>query len=315
MKLSRIWILVSFIFISACGSSQQSPENPNIVSQGPTTPAVQPGNFNKSITVGGVERKFLYHVPNGYDGSKPLPLVVLFHGMGKNAKDMIEGTGMIAKSNESHFIVASLQGTGEPAGWNSGFLPNGNTSDDIAFTRAAVQQIQGDLNIDSKRIYAAGFSNGAFFVHRVAAELPDVFAAVAVVEGTIGVVQDDGTKLMVTEPKAPISILLIHGKKDAVVPHRGGLSDGPSHLNMLSVEEALQIWTVADGCSVVQPELKSLPGDAGQFGVFQPCTSGSEVALLELDNGVHEWPTLTNAANVSGTDLIVNFFAKHPKAN
>jgi len=34
-----------------------------------------------------------------------------------------------------------------------------------------------------------------------------------------------------------------------------------------------------------------------------------------LDNGVHEWPTLTNAANVSGTDLIVNFFAKHPKAN
>src|SRR5689334_16608049 len=67
------------------------------------TPA--PGDSVQTITVGGVQRTFIRHIPTGYDGSVPVPLVVVLHGRGGNAKGMEENTGFSAKADAEKFVV------------------------------------------------------------------------------------------------------------------------------------------------------------------------------------------------------------------
>tara|TARA_B110000263_G_C15285732_1_gene500682 strand:+ start:1771 stop:1935 length:165 start_codon:yes stop_codon:yes gene_type:complete len=43
----------------------------------------------------------------------------------------------------------------------------------------------GDFNVDSKRIYASGFSNGGFFAYSLACYKSNLFASIASVSGTM----------------------------------------------------------------------------------------------------------------------------------
>ena len=47
--------------------------------------ALGPGDHTRTLTVGGRERTYLVHVPKSYDGSKPFPVVLAFHGGGSLA--------------------------------------------------------------------------------------------------------------------------------------------------------------------------------------------------------------------------------------
>src|SRR5579862_8914244 len=44
------------------------------------TPAMAPGRYVEHVKVGDLDRMFILHVPPGYDGSKPIPVVVVLHG-------------------------------------------------------------------------------------------------------------------------------------------------------------------------------------------------------------------------------------------
>src|SRR5205814_1214846 len=41
--------------------------------------ALAPGDSNKNVMVGTLNRSYVLHIPTGYTGSKPLPLVIDFH--------------------------------------------------------------------------------------------------------------------------------------------------------------------------------------------------------------------------------------------
>lgn len=73
--------------------------------------------------------------------------------------------------------------------WNAGGAINGyncvsgnacnNGVDDMAYVRALVGAVGTQLSVDAKRVFAAGFSNGAALTQRLACQRSDVFAAVA----------------------------------------------------------------------------------------------------------------------------------------
>ena len=46
-----------------------------------------PGEKSESVTVGGMSRTFLRHIPTGYTGKTPVPVVIDYHPLG--------GTGCI----------------------------------------------------------------------------------------------------------------------------------------------------------------------------------------------------------------------------
>ena len=285
----------------------------------PTSSAVaaptimQPADAQKSITVDGLARQYILHVPAGHDPGKPMPLVIVLHGHGGNAKSMIHTTGFDAIADREGFIVAYVQGTigsdGKSA-WNTGITPDlGITAHDVKFMRALVDELKSKLGVDPRRVYAAGFSNGGFMSHRLAAQASDVFAAVGVVEGTVGTKQDDGW-LDIAAAKGPIPIAIMHGKKDGAVLYDGGTSNN-GHTSR-SVAFAVERWTKTDGCTG-KPTKKTLVPKKVVTSDYANCTGDNEVLLYTLLQGAHEWPTVANAAGISASEELWKFFARHPK--
>jgi len=295
---------LALLSIVACGSGSSS----QLV--------MQPGNYNQTITSGGLQRNYILHVPQDYDGTQSLPLVFVLHGGGGTAQSMIGLTGLDSMANQEGFFVAYLQGTlgDEKSGWNTGITDNGVTVDDVGFVRDAVTELEGQLNVDTRRIYAAGFSNGGSMAQRLAAELPDLLAGVAAVASTFGMSVDHGVTFeMIPNPKAPIPMLLIQGKQDAVCPYDGGQGTNPDQWAK-SAADTVAFWTQADGCTA-DPEITTSSDNNVITEDHAGCSVDSEVVLLTIVSGKHQWPTLQNDAHFDGSDAIWDFFSRHALAN
>ena len=265
-----------------------------------------------TIPAGGVPRHFLLHVPRNATGRGRLPLVLMLHGHGSTAKGFAKGTAMNATADAAGFYVAYLEGTKGSTGgqaWNSGISPALQIGvDDVAFVRAVVARLQKQHHVDPRRVYAAGFSNGAFMTHRLAAELPGLLAAVAVVAGTVGTYQDDGELARIPDPKSPVPVLIIHGEQDPAVRYDGGQGAGP--IDALPVADAVDLWTRADGC-VDSPTPTPTPDGKVVVTGYTQCDRGTEVRLFTLVDGTHQWPTLQNQSRLAANDAIWEFFSRH----
>jgi polyhydroxybutyrate depolymerase len=280
---------------------------------------MQPGDYNQTITVGADLRSYILHVPANYDGSKALPLVYVLHGRGGKAEGMVNMTGMNEKADQTGFFVAYLQALIGPEGipdWNTGIAAAVDSSaDDVAFVRDLSNQLEGQLNVDSKRIYATGFSAGAAMSYRLGTDLPDLLAGIAPVEGAIGTNSDgSATFTTIPDPKGPIPVLIIHGISDTHVPYDGGPHGVIPDLWVTSVADAVTFWTQADACSGTYQTQTSTDSNVTTDD-YTACASGSEVELLTIQSGQHEWPTLANHAHFAGTDAIWEFFSRHSKSN
>ncbi|MFO1519421.1 MAG: PHB depolymerase family esterase [bacterium] len=308
MRIGKALVFLCLLWMTACGSSTSGQPAPALLS---------PGDYNQTLFAGGVQRRYILHVPSGYDGSKALPLLFVLHGHGGSAEAMRQSTGFNQKADEESFFVAYLQGTlgsdGVP-GWNTGISPGLDINvDDVDFVRMVASQLQGQVIVDANRIYAAGFSNGGMMSHRLGAELSDLLAGVAVVEGTIGVRQPDGTFLTTSIPMGPIPVLMIHGKQDATLPYEGGPSGVGEHLEVKSAADAVAFWNQADVCAGSAQTQTSVDGNTITAD-YAACAFGSEVELITLVNGIHQWPNPGNPGEISGSDAVWDFFARHSKS-
>jgi polyhydroxybutyrate depolymerase len=284
---------------------------------------LMPGDQTRTITVGKLERTYLLHVPPKYDGSKPVPVVLVFHGGASNAEQMVRFCGLNEKADEAGFLAVYPSGSGRlPAAltWNGGNCCGyaaAQNIDDVAFVRAILDDLTASATIDAKRIYATGMSNGAIFCYRLADELSDRIAAIAPVSGTMG----SGT----CHPKRPVSVIHFHGTADEFVLFGGGA--GPKSLsktNFFSVEHTIHQWVKADGCPdqsiVVKLPDKAHDGTTVTRKTFGPGKDGAEVVLYVIDGGGHTWPGRTpridllgkSSKNISANDLIWEFFETHP---
>ncbi len=326
MDFRRCRVPLAFLFTvffwtscSNSGTPNEPPVNPNNANNtapaapaAPTPKLLTPGDYNLTLNSGGADRSYILHVPPSFDGSQAMPLVFVLHGLGGNAESMVHSTKMNLLADQKNFFVAYLNGQGDPQGWNTGITSWLTTPlDDVAYIRALAADLETQLKVDTKRIYVMGFSNGAFMTHVLGAEASDLFAAGALAEGTIGMNQADGSVLKTPTPSAPFPILIMHGQDDARIPYNGGQSDKPQ-VNVLSVADAVKMWTDADGCTggaltMISPN--------GNFTVndYKTCTGDTEVKLITLTNGQHQWPTPADAANFSGTEAAWNFFSQHAK--
>ncbi|HEX2137263.1 MAG TPA: PHB depolymerase family esterase [Microvirga sp.] len=246
----------------------------------------------------GHTRTFELHVPRGYDGSRPVPLVIALHPYPSDGARLRAMAGFDEKADEHGFLVAY------PDGLNGGFnaLICCGRADDVGFIRALIDRLGAKYAIDKRRIYATGISNGADLSYRLAAELPDVFAAIAPVSGGLGgekVRQDPAGSV----PKTPVSLIAFHGEWD-------------QYLALFN--RGLQIWREHVGCA--PPE--TTPVDPGKTVTREHsrCRNGAEVVVYNLRDMSHAWPggkpdgqLADPRTPIKATDLIWEFFASHPK--
>jgi polyhydroxybutyrate depolymerase len=135
-------------------------------------------NFKKFyLDVEGILRYYYLYIPPGIGDRVGVPLVILLHGAGGNPRTVRNLTGMNELAEQEGFIVAYPQGTGvkdRQLTWNAGQccgFAYKNDIDDVAFIRELIAELSSQWDIDERRVYAAGISNGGMMTQRLACEL------------------------------------------------------------------------------------------------------------------------------------------------
>ena len=208
---------------------------------------LKPGDHTRSLDVDKRTRSYIVHVPPGYDGKKPIPVVLAFHGGGSNAEQMVRFCGLNEKADKEGFLVVYPNGTGRleklltfNGGNCCGYAMNQKV-DDVAFTRALLDDLAKVAKVDPKRVYATGMSNGAIMAYRLASELSDRIAAIAPVAGPMGT--------ETCNPKRPVPVIHFHGTDDQNAPFKGGKGKNSiSGTNFYSVDHSIRAWVKANGC-------------------------------------------------------------------
>jgi len=268
------------------------------------------GTESKTLEFGGRKRTYLIHPPKGYDGKTPLPLVLVLHGAIQGATNVERMSGMSAKADKEGFLVAYPNGTswsGLTPTWNAGACCGYamiHKVDDTGFLRTLIDKLEHDYTIDPKRIFVTGISNGGMMSYRLACELSDKVAAIAPVEGA----QD-----VECRPSGAVSVLVLHGTADLLVPYKGGRTPfqiGPKRTDT-SVSSTVAFWVKQDGCSTT-PELEETR--RLRIDTYSGCKDGAGMTLYTIKGGHHMWPgTRLSFNDVSATDIMWSFFAAHPK--
>ena len=314
MRMSLTTVISLTLVVTASLGQRRPASNPKPVQGGVSRQnSVTPGDSRQSIQWGGLERTFLLHIPTGYDGSTPLPLVFVLHGAGGSGTSMENLTGFSAKADAEKFIVVYPNGTGSPQMWATGMSPHPySTADDVGFIRALVNKLEHDLKVDPKRVFCCGFSMGAMMTYRLAAEMSNRFAAVGVASGTIGTKQPDGTVYKISNPAHPVPVIAFHGKQDHTVGYDGGGTYHGQPDYVLPVADSIAFWVNADGCNSSPHKTSGQNGNLTRDD-YNHCQGTNEVILFTFVNGTHEWPALSNNDNFNATNAVWEFFVHHPK--
>lgn len=256
------------------------------------------GDYTFKLSHGGRERSYILHIPKNVLTS-PWPVVINFHGAGSSAAGQQAYTRMDAVADRQGFLVVYPNGTGgigkRSLAWNAGTCCGyalRNKVDDVSFVRALIDDLNTHAGIDRTRIYATGLSNGAMMSYRLAAEAPDLIAAIAPVAGVLA---------PPVEPKRPIPILHIHSVNDTRALYEGGLGPPYPFTNTRvlhpPVEKALDHWARYSGCPT-QPRIDApIQGRRGSAAhtatriIYGPCKDGVEVVLWKLTGAGHVWPS------------------------
>lgn len=278
-----------------------------------------PGDHTRTLMMGEQKRTYLVHVPDVYDHEKPTPIVLALHGAAMNGPLMVWFSGLNKTSDEAGFIVVYPSGTGTDPFlvWNAGgvWRETGRKADDVAFIGKLLDDLATVVNLDEKRVYACGMSNGAMMSYRLAAELSDRIAAIAPVAGTIAIEE--------SKPNRPVSVIHFHGTKDKFVPFEVEKDKALSFTKSIGVEDSIQTWVKLNGCEE-EPKTDTLSKDGDGMKVTRKTygggKDGSEVILIVIDGGGHTWPGRQSPArilgksamNISANDLMWEFFQKHP---
>ncbi len=218
---------------------------------------------------------YLAQLPDGWDGSSPLPLVVFFHGWNSSPEGMFRNRVMIngVTRRGALFVVPWAQ-TGYWRQIGSGRAEPGR--DELAYVHAVMADIQARWPVDPDMTLASGFSRGASMVWNVACYAGDLFAGYLPIAGGFwGSTPPDC-------PTGPISMRHIHGTSDRVVAF-----DRIGIYNSMPIPEGLDLLREIDGCAALPDRLEAAPRYDCQ--VWSACGSGDELQLC-LHAGGHSIP-------------------------
>lgn len=246
-----------------------------------------PADSTNSISVSGVKREYLLHVPPGYAKGHPAALVLVLHGGDGEPGATARNTGMSQVADREGFLVVYPAGLDRH--WNDGRVEVGATADDVSFLSAVIDDVAARYDVDRGRVFATGISNGGFMSTRLACELSERVRAVGVVAATIS------QALQATcRPKRPVAVVMFSGTDDPLVPYGGGSVRG-NRGKTLGAEATASFWARTNGCAA-EPERSELPvtdtGDPTRVSLarYTGCRPGAEVRLYTIHGGGHTWP-------------------------
>jgi polyhydroxybutyrate depolymerase len=154
----------------------------------------------------------------GYDGRKAVPLVLALHGRMGNGEGQARLSRLDSVSDAHGFLVVYPDGLDRSWADGRGATPSDkNNVNDVKFLSRLIDKLSGQYRIDATRVYATGMSNGGFMTGKLACDLSNKIAAVAIVAASRSDILASSC-----DPAKPVSVMLMQGRKDPLVPFAGG---------------------------------------------------------------------------------------------
>jgi polyhydroxybutyrate depolymerase len=292
----------------ACSGQGSTSDEPGLTEDFPEI-AATPGRVEYSFLHGGLARKFLVYLPNGY--SEGLPMMVALHAGGGRAKQMFDQHPLEMYADELGYVMVAPQGTPKEQPnsfeWNAqAILSSLDTGvDDLGYLETVMEGVSAALHIDVTRRYVAGFSGGASMAVRFSAERSGLVTAIGTFAGKVGLSEGDGPFAFSPVPTTPISVQMTYGTLD---PNYAG--ELKQDIRATSAQAGIAWWTESLACAAtpateVQGRLT--------FDTYAGCDGDATVRLITVEGMDHTWPEAGGAFDLDGTKLLLDFFSDKVK--
>ncbi len=264
------------------------------------------GTLTRSVDM----RSYRIVVPRSYSPGKPMPMLLLLHGYSETSSSIDTYFGMSVLAEKKGFLLVLPEGNTDHFGlqyWNSDDACcdlDGKQPDDVGYLHDVIADVKSAYNVDGKRVYAAGHSNGGFMSHRMACDHADEIAGIMALSG---VVWKDAAKC---NPSAPVAVLQVHGDLDTLILYNGGLNQGVPYPG---AAETIATWATKNGCDAALTDTgKPLDLDTVVFGAetkreTHACTKGA--TELWTVSGAGHFPTFAS----TWAETFYAFLDAHPK--
>lgn len=269
------------------------------------------GEYTKpSVNVGTALRPTTLRYPNGWKPGRKYPLCVYLHNYdaahGDDSQDSggLDVRGRMKMHECGSFDDGALSLV--PNGINDGGTDRkfwnaspaccdtlGLGPDDVGYIVQCVQNvIAAGWNVDTKRIFAIGYSNGAFLANALGCHHPEIFTHVLAYAGAFDTL--DGTGCAATKR---VSVLVLHGTADTTVPYVGGVGNPPVSqkipvTNVCSAAQTTQFWATVNGAGA--GSLQASYGTIDMITTGTPAGAGAETSQMawsgtQADGQVEHW--------------------------
>lgn len=249
-------------------------------------------NNRDEATIADGAISYTVYIPASYDFTKPAALVLSFHGasLWGRAQQALSGWDDVA-DREGFIVVYPTAAVGDgPRAWHvaapqrvlvqsRGYVDNVLPAD-VHYVSALLDALQSRYNIDAKRIYANGLSNGGGMSWLLSCTLPHRIAAVGLVGAAFTAPMDWCAN------QSPVPVILLHGTKDEEALYYGGKS-WVAPMVFPSIPGVARDWARRNGCAPAYTD-SSVAADV----VLRSWTScnGADVQLYTILDGGHTWP-------------------------
>ena len=275
------------------------------------------------------KRDFRIYVPGRYNKNYKIPLVIVLHGGSGSGISIEKYSGFSKLAEDEKFIAAYPDAySGQ---WNDGreFIQSKSYRlkiDDVGFISKMIDKIKKNYNIDEKRIYVAGISNGGFMALRLGCELSEKISGIAVICATMSEFLSSNCR-----PKEKISVLIMNGTDDKLVPYDGGyVTIGKLKRGKIrSTDFTLKYWCKINECEKEPSLTKIIDNDKNDGTKIEKIVYrgkyGADVFLYKIIGGGHTLPGANQylpkeiigrvSKEIDATKEIWKFFLNHPKVN
>ena len=230
-----------------------------------------------SLQVGGRSRSYDVVLPHGFSPERSYPVVVGFGGWKHTSRQTRDYENL-----ESQFPGAIVvYGQGVNNAWGGAPYAATSVDDDVAYTRAVLDDVASRYHADTSRTVAAGLSNGGGMAAALACHAPEMVDAVATVAGAFYSPTVTGCG------SGAVPVLLMHGTNDDIVGYDGGFRHGAS---FEAVKDVFGTLGRKNGCVMLPRESRT-----GNVTTIEPLHCDTETRLQRIEGGGHTWFTNPSA--------------------
>lgn len=276
--------------------------------------------FTETIKVDGLDRTYLLNLPPNYYSGDNFSLVIALHGGGGSATQFESTCLLTKKADAAGFIVVYPNGVKSNGPlklqtWNAGTCCDyaaANDIDDVNFIRQLISTLLAKYKINPKKVYATGHSNGGMMSYRLACELSDKIAAIAVNACTLVTTQP-------CNPVHPVPVLHMHSVNDLHVPYLGGQGGGTGtyDLHLAPVDSVLNVFSSFNECTNTAQVITD--NNDYTFTKWSGCDNNVSIQCYLTKDGGHAWPGGlpgsemgdTPSTAINANDLLWDFFQQY----